>query len=412
MTVFLLILGIVLFVALVVVHEFGHFIVARRNGVEAEEFGIGFPPRAWSRKLKTGLLFSVNWLPIGGFVKLKGEHDADTAPGTFGAASLWVKAKILLAGVGMNLIAALVLLMILAWAGMPQLVDHQFTVKSDTHTVNQRVLIGEVESGSPAAQAGLRDRDQLVGAQVSNVVPGVARCLAIRQDGSAVCPEPTPTRVIFTGAASLTQFTKSHAGQSVRFQVRRGNQTFLRPVTLQTAEVVAASQKTNNPKGYLGVVPNELSLTRSTWSAPIVALGLAKQFTILTVQGLGHALGGLGSTLAGTATGNKTAREAGQTKAASQVAGPVGIVVVLHDTSLLGYQYVLLVIAIISLTLAIMNVLPIPALDGGRLFLLAIARLFKKPLTQALEERIVGASFAVLMLLIVVITVVDVKRFL
>jgi regulator of sigma E protease len=89
MSVLLLIFGLVLFVGLIVVHEFGHFIVARRNGVDVEEFGIGFPPRIWGRKTKSKFIFSINWLPLGGFVKLKGEHDADTAAGSFGAATTW-----------------------------------------------------------------------------------------------------------------------------------------------------------------------------------------------------------------------------------------------------------------------------------------------------------------------------------
>src|SRR2546423_669124 len=109
MSVLLLILGLVLFLSLVIIHEFGHFVVARRNKVQVEEFGIGIPPRAWSRRLKSGLLFSLNWLPLGGFVRLKGEHDEDRSPGSFGAASLPAKIKIMLAGVTMNVLTAIVL---------------------------------------------------------------------------------------------------------------------------------------------------------------------------------------------------------------------------------------------------------------------------------------------------------------
>src|SRR5829696_563176 len=104
MSVLLLILGLLLFVALVVVHEFGHYIAARRNDVVVEEFGIGFPPRAWGRKLKNGVFFTLNWLPLGGFVRLKGEHDADREIGSYGRASLWGKTQIMTAGVVMNLI--------------------------------------------------------------------------------------------------------------------------------------------------------------------------------------------------------------------------------------------------------------------------------------------------------------------
>src|ERR1700733_8983480 len=111
-------LGIILFISLVLVHEWGHFIVARRNGVDVEEFGLGFPPKAWSRKLKSGMRLSLNVLPLGGFVKMKGEHDYDTNKGSFGAASLWAKTKIMLAGVTMNLFAGLAILTLLALIGM------------------------------------------------------------------------------------------------------------------------------------------------------------------------------------------------------------------------------------------------------------------------------------------------------
>src|SRR5438270_10713905 len=147
MGILLFVVGIVLFIGLVVVHEWGHFIVARRNGVEVEEFGIFFPPRLYTRKTKAGWLFSINALPLGGFVRLKGEHDSDTAPGSFGAASLWVKSKIMAAGVLMNLATALVLLTILALVGMPKLIPNQYTVKSDTKLITQPVIINEVERG-------------------------------------------------------------------------------------------------------------------------------------------------------------------------------------------------------------------------------------------------------------------------
>lgn len=409
MAVFLLVLGILLFIGLVVFHEFGHFIVARRNGVEVEEFGIGFPPRAWARKTKKGFLFTLNWLPIGGFVRLKGEHDADTDKGSFGAASLKVKAKIMLAGVGMNLLAAFVLLMILAWVGMPQLVNNQFTVQRDSKTANAKILVGSIESGSPAAKAKLQPHDQLVGAWSSFYAPA---CPPTNEHPTCGAIVTERSFTAFTTTTSLTSFTKDHAGQTIQLVVaRNGARSTTAPITLLSNQAIAAAQKAGQVKGYLGIAPASYALTRSTWSAPIVAAGLIKQFTVLTFQGLGHAVKGLGSTLAGTATGNKSARQNGQTEATAEVSGPVGIVVILHDSSLLGYQFVLFIIAVISLTLAIMNVLPIPALDGGRLFMLIVARLLHKPLTEDMEEQIVGASFAVLMVLLLIITVVDVKRF-
>ena len=367
MSVLLLIIGLILFVGLVVIHEFGHFIVARRNGVEVEEFGIGFPPRAWSKKTKKGFEFSLNWLPIGGFVRLKGENDSDTRPGSLGAATTWVKSKIMLAGVGMNLLVAFVLLTILALIGMPQLVENQFTVKSDTTVAQQQVLAGSISDNSPAAKAGIEPRDQLY----------------------AVI-DPQGNRQEIESAASLPALTKKYAGKQVKIEYDHDGQKRTREVKLRSGQEAAE-------KGALGLSPAEFTLTRSTWSAPVVALGLIKQFTILTFQGLGTAVSALfhGDTA----------------KASEQVSGPVGIVVLLKDGSLLGYEFVLLIIAIISLTLAIMNVLPIPALDGGRLFVTLLSRLFKRKLSQEMEERIVGSSFIFLIFLIILITIVDVKRF-
>lgn len=373
MTILLLIVGLLLFVGLVVIHEFGHFIAARRNGVDVEEFGIGFPPRAWGKKTKGGFIFSLNWLPIGGFVKLKGEHDSDTEKGSFGAAPLSAKVKIMLAGVGMNLAVAFVMLMALAWIGMPKLIDNQFIVASDAKTIRQDVLVGQVVKDSPAAKAGLETRDQI---------------LAI---GTANNMVPVPS------ATSLPKVTQEFAGQNIRIQFVRNGDTKIAETTLLSTKAVNDSKKTDTPKGYLGVAPTEYTLVRSTWSAPIVAGGLIGQFTAATFQGLGTAIGALfhGDT----------------TTASEQVSGPVGIFVILKDGSLLGIQFILMIIAIISLTLAIMNVLPIPALDGGRLFVTLIARATGKKLTEEMEERIYGIGFAALMLLVVVVTIVDVKRF-
>ncbi len=374
MSILLLILGLLLFVGLVIVHEFGHFWTARRSGVEVEEFGIGFPPRTKVLKRHKGTVYTLNWLPLGGFVKLKGEHDADQEPGSFGAASLPAKVMIMLAGVVMNLVVAFLLLTIVAWTGMPQLLDHQFSVAGDTKVIKQEVLVGDVEAHSPGAKAGLKPHDQLlaIGTQIHQK--------AIHD------------------AEVLPQLTEQLAGQKVALTYEREGTTHHTTVTLRSKAEVKASRKPHHtPKGYLGISPAEYVMQRSTWSAPIVAGGLMKQFTVETFKGLGHALSGLfhGDTK----------------KATEQVSGPVGIFVVLRDGSLLGYQFILLIIAIISLTLAIMNVLPIPALDGGRLFVTLAFRVLRKPLTKRTEDLIHGAGFVVLMALFVLITVVDVRRF-
>ncbi len=366
MSVLLLILGILLFIGLVVLHEWGHFLAARRNGVEVEEFGIGFPPRAWQRKTKKGFIFSFNWLPIGGFVKLKGETDSDTEKGSFGAASFKTKTKIMLAGVVMNLLGAFVIFTALAWMGMPQLIDNQYSVKSDTKVISRNTLVAYVEPDSPADKAGLQTRDHL----------------------AAIGTKDNQQQI--TSAARLPELTKQYAGQDVVLTYQRGGKEHSVNVKLLSGEQA-------KKKGYLGISPAEFTMTRATWSAPVQSVGLIGQFTAATFKGLGTALGALfhGDT----------------TKASEQVSGPVGIVAVLNEGSFLGIQFILLVIGVISLSLAIMNVLPIPALDGGRFYVLLLSRIFGKRLSKDMEERIVGTSFVFLLILVVLITIVDVRRF-
>lgn len=374
MALLLLIVGLLLFVGLVVVHELGHFIAARRSGVQVEEFGIGFPPRAWKKRMKSGFLLTLNWLPLGGFVKLKGEYDADRSPGSFGAASLPAKVKIMTAGVAMNLATAFIMLTLAAVVGLPKLVDDQFTVASDTKVVRSDVLVGYIEPGSPAEKAGLQVRDQLLA--VSAVEGKVDRISSVD---------------------AFPDLTAKYAGKEVVITYLRGGQERQTTAQLRTNEEVTASRQTDNPKGHLGVSPAEYVLRRSTWSAPVVALGLMKQFTEATYKGLGSAIANLFRGDTGRAT--------------QQVSGPVGVFVILREGSLLGYQFVLVIIAVISLTLAILNILPIPALDGGRLFVTLLFRVLRRPLTKKTEATIHGTGFALLMLLFVLVTIIDVRRF-
>ncbi len=372
MTVFLLILGLVMFVGLVVVHEWGHFIAARRGGVEVEEFGVGFPPKVYEKKVKTKKSkfdFTVNLLPLGGFVRMKGENDADKRPGSFGAAPVGTKVKIMLAGVAMNLLVAYLLLTILAAAGMPKIIDNQFSIKSDSKVIREVqnadvVLAAEIVNDSPAQKAGIQTNDRIL--KIGDYT--------------------------ITNVDQVAQATQANAGKKIAVVVDRNgqNQTFL--VTLN-------SENTGN--GYLGVASSSgrsgIELQRSTWSAPIVAGGLIVQFTKMTYQALGTAISSLfhGDT----------------TKASEQVSGPVGIYYILQEGSKIGINFILLIIAIISLTLALINILPIPALDGGRLFVMLFFKAFHIPLTKSREEWIHGTGFALLMVLFVLVTIVDVKRF-
>lgn len=396
MNVGLVVLGIALFLGLVVVHEWGHFIMAKRNGVEVLEFGIGMPPRIKGWTTKGGWLFSLNWLPIGGFVRLKGEHDVDTEPGSLGAASVWAKTQIMAAGVVMNLIAAYLLLTALALVGLPQLVPNQFIVKSDATYVQHAqsyVAAGTVVAGSPAARAGIKEGDEV---------------LAFGRPGQ---------QAQLTGDQALPHLTKEYAGQTVVVTYRHDEKSapVTRQVTLLSDQAVKQAQAAGKQAGYLGLsvytTQRGLTLIRSTWSAPLVAGGVIGQFTALTLQGLGKAVQGLGGIVAGFVTQNTAARVAAQTEASSQVAGPVGIFFVFKYGSALGLRFILFIVAVLSLTLAIMNFLPIPALDGGRLWLMLFTRAIRRPLSPEREEAINAAGFAFLMSLVILISIVDVRRF-
>ena len=144
-----ILVGLIILVLLVVVHELGHAIVARRNGVVVEEFGIGFPPAAkkWRPKksfLGKNVVFSLNWLPLGGFVKLKGEYDSAEGAGTYGGATFWVKTKILLAGVMMNWLTAALLFMILALVGMPKILPQQAVLPFDSRVERSALTVARV----------------------------------------------------------------------------------------------------------------------------------------------------------------------------------------------------------------------------------------------------------------------------
>lgn len=390
MAVLVLIIGVVLIISLIVIHEFGHFIVARRNGVTVEEFAIFFGPTIYQRKTKNGWLFRFNIIPLGGYVKLKGEHDSDMEKGSYGAASLWVKSKIMTAGIVSNLITGLVILVILALIGLPQIIPNQFTVKSNGHVINHTktvVQIGGVLSGTPAAKAGLKAGENII----------------------AIGPKNNLIKI--NSVSKLQKVTKEFAGQKVLIDYSSNNKDYMATTTIYTnAQANATKQKI-----YLGVATGNyssgVSLIRYTWASPIVALGLTKQIIVLSYQGLCHAIHGLGGIIAGIATHNGVARKSAQTSASSQVTGPIGIIVVLKDSSSDGFRFMLFIVALISLTLAIMNILPIPALDGGRLWLTLIARALRHPMTANTEELINAIGMLVLFFLIALISYVDIKRF-
>lgn len=376
--IFGIVLGLLILVFLVVVHELGHAIVARRNGVVVEEFGIGFPPRAAAKKLKNGILLTLNWLPLGGFVKLQGEHDAADKKGDYGAATFWQKTRILLAGVAINWLVAAGLLSILAWTGLPKIIPNQFSIASDTTVIKKPVELTTVAKDSPAAKAGLEAGDQIV----------------------RFAGEPVLT------AEEFSAQTKEQKGKEVEIIYSRGGIEQTTSTTLRGDN--------DDKKGYLGVGSGQREEIKASWSAPVVGVVTTAQFTLVTLQGLGDLVVNLVSGIVMQFSPNEKVRSEAQqdlNTAGNSVAGPIGILgTIFPAAEQAGLTQLVFLTAIISLTLAVMNVLPIPALDGGRWFVMAIYRLLKRPLTKEREEKIQGTGFLILMTLVVIVTVADVGK--
>lgn len=378
------VIGLLILVALVAMHEFGHGVVARRNGVRVKEFGIGFPPRAkaWTVKssvLGKNVLYSLNWLPLGGFVQLQGENDAAKKKGDFGAASFWAKTKILLAGVFVNWVTAAVLLMVVAWMGLPKMIEGQFMLSSDTIVTTAPAMVSTVSTGLPADKAGLKKGDELVS------VAGVS----------------------IDDVTKLTTLTKENQGKTIQIVYRRDG-------VEKTAEVTLRSNN-DDKKGYLGLSGDQKTTYRATWSAPIVGVVLTGQFTAYTFQSLGTTFVNFVTGLVQKLSLSSAVREEGSEKLAEvnqNVGGPIAILGMLFPAARAdGIGSLLLVTALISLTLAVMNVLPIPALDGGRWFVTFLYhKILRKPLTKETEEKIHGTGFMLLMGLFVLIVIADIMK--
>lgn len=381
-----ILLGLFVLISLVVLHELGHALVAKRNGVKIEEFGIGFPPAAKKWKVKRSFLgedviFSLNWLPLGGFVRLKGEYDSAKGKGTYGGSTFWVKTKILLAGVMMNWLTAIILFTVLAVIGLPKVLSNQVQLPFDTEVRRSPVSVVKITPDSPADRAGIKVGDQLI--DINN--------------------QP------LNEAEKLPIITKQNAGKKVPIKYSRDGKESLIDVQLN-------SEQTAKAGGYLGVVPSQSEKIYSTWSAPIMGVATTGQLSYETIKGVGVLLVKTTHGLFGQIFGSEQSKQSAHADLSSvgdSVAGPIGILGVLFPSVVnSGIAQVIFVAALISLTLAVMNILPIPALDGGRWFTMAIFRLFKKELTKEREENIQATGMLILLILTILVTVSDVGKLL
>lgn len=438
--VFGIIVGFLVLTTLVVLHELGHFFMAKKNGVKVNEFGIGFPPRAiawihlpkdqvedfiknlpeeeqnklpltkirqklekntksnylWVRfpkseyeKPQKYLIFSLNYLPIGGFCAMDGESAADTKKGTFGATNFWQKTQILFGGVIMNWLTAIFIFTILAWTGMPQFLPNQFTIKDDAKMKIQPVMIQEVIKDSPAEKAGIKSQSQIL--RISE-----------NKDLSNAIDVLSPNTVI--------EFNNAHRGKSATYElITPTNEKYLATANL-------------NPEGStqpsLGVSmkgSDEQFLIHYTWSAPLVGLGTTAQLTKETFSGIGQLVANIFQGVTRQLSSDNHLKEEGKqqiNKVSESVSGPVGIIGNLFPAfTSAGPTNLAFLAAVISISLACMNVLPIPALDGGRWLLIGVYKLRRKKLKKETEEKIVGRAFLALLALSLLITILDILKF-
>lgn len=344
--IFIIVIGILVFV-----HEAGHFFAAKKAGMKVEEFGFGFPPRLFGVK-KGETTYSINWIPFGGFVKILGEDGSEkNDPRSFASKSTGVRSVVIVAGVIMNLLLAVALLIIGNGVGLrtgisPDIADRARDLK---------VQIIQVAENSPAQLAGLRTLDEIVG---------------------------------FKAVADFQEFINSRKGQEVELKIARGSK-------ISKLKIVP---RTNPPpgEGALGISLAITGVVKYPWHQAVYK-GIQDTYFITreTTFGYGRIISNLFST--------------GQ--AGLELSGPVGIAIITGQAARTGLAYLIQLVALISINLAILNIIPFPALDGGRLLFIIIEAVIGHPAPKRVEAAVNAAGFALLVLLMVFVTTRDIIKF-
>lgn len=355
--------------ALILVHEWGHFIVAKKTGMRVDEFGIGFPPKLFGVK-KGETEYSLNALPIGGFVKIWGEnYDEEESAAeltqaerarAFSARPKWAQALVLVAGVAMNVIFAWVLLSAALMIGVPSAAD------PENPSPSAALSVMAVLPDSPAAAAGIP-----IGATITEL-----------SAGNETLTAPTPQ--------AFQDFVVKHGSEAIAVRYEKND---ARQTAIMEPESGVVEDDTERPAVGVSLAYTEIKREPfftafyegaiSTWDSLVaITVGLANLLT-QTVQG---------------------------TADFSQVAGPIGIAGLVGDAAEFGLTSLMLFTAMISLNLAIINLLPIPALDGGRLVFVAIEAITKREIPPVWAVRVNIAGFALLMALMVLVTYGDISK--
>lgn len=345
--VFIVILGLLIFV-----HELGHFLMARKNGVKVEEFAFGFPPRLWSIKRKE-TVYAINAIPLGGYVKLLGEEEGSDQAGSFGKKSVWSRISIVIAGVIMNFILAIILMTIGFSVGMTPLVSDPAKMSG---TKESKVMVVYVLPNSAASSVGIKVNDIMNG---------------------------------FSSASDLQTFTRANVGKEVNISVTRKNAVENLTVKL--------SDNTGSPLG-VSIVP----VTKVKQPVHIAFVSAVVE----TGKTIGSFFGFIGNII-------KSVFTTGSAGAAAEgVVGPIGLFNYTSESIKLGWIYVLQLVILLSINLGIVNILPFPALDGGKALFIGLEGIFRKKVVKAEIENIIHlVGFVLLILLMIAITFRDVKNF-
>jgi regulator of sigma E protease len=361
---------ILIIALLVLVHEAGHFFVARWSGMKVEEFGFGFPPRVWKIGTWKGTLFSVNAIPLGGFVKIEGENGEEkqdesipASPTAFSSRPRYLQALVLIAGVTMNILFAWLLIFIgLAWIGMPMM---QGSAPENTVFKNSDVTIVHVLADSPAESLQLKSGDIVESITYNETSYSVIR------------PEDVTTYFETIRQESLDAV----------LHVQRQDESV--DIVLNK-ELFADNEK-------IGIALDLVGIARITHipTAFSESISMTVDTTKAVFWGILGFFKGLVTSPAASLDG---------------VSGPVGIVKSVGDASVLGFGYLVWFTALISINLAVINILPIPALDGGRLLVVGIESIIRRPLPAKAVGWVNAGGFLFLIGLMIVVTFNDIIK--
>ncbi|MFA6476035.1 MAG: site-2 protease family protein [Candidatus Paceibacterota bacterium] len=367
-----IVLFILVLALLILTHELGHFIVAKLSGIRVDEFGLGLPPKVFGVK-KGETTYSINALPFGGFVKIFGEDpNEENTSGPDSARSFvhkpkWIQALVLAAGVTFNLIFAWILISINLMIGMPVATDGGVPAGMTVH--REMLAVVNVLKDSPAALGGIKAGDQLIS-------------LSSGQE-----------KVVNLSADSVRTFVKKFPNQEVKVEYSRKG-------LLATSSVLTVIPKTNSSSSdaMIGIAMQKIGLVSAAWwKAPCYGLYFSYHLIVNTFLSFGDFF----SMIATEGQG-----------ALAAVSGPIGIYGLMNDATKMGLVYILNFMVIISVNLAIINLLPFPALDGGRLLFVAIEAVIRRPIKPVIANTLNMIGFGLLLLLMAVIAISDIFKLL